>query len=126
MLLSRYRDCIAIAEKRELRKSYDIILCTCNETCSKRLLELYGSIAQCIVDECGMANEPETLAAMSLCEHVVLIGDHMQLQPVVKCSAARQCGLNASLFQRCAEQNREDSHDLLTRLDIQYRMVSVL
>ena len=69
-----------------------------------------------------MANEPETLAAMSLCEHVVLIGDHMQLQPVVKCYAARQCGLNTSLFQRCAEQNRE----LLTRLDIQYRMVSVL
>ena len=94
-------------------------------------------IAQCIVDECGMANEPETLAAMSLCEHVVLIGDHKQLQPVVKYSAARECGLNLSLFERYAErmrQRQKDRHrhtqkqdnELLTRLDIQYRMVSVL
>ena len=69
-----------------------------------------------------MANEPETLAAMCLCEHAVLIGDHMQLQPVVKYFAARECGLNRSLFQRYAEQDNE----LLTRLDIQYRMVSAL
>ena len=67
-----------------------------------------------------MANEPETLAAMSLCEHAVLIGDHMQLQPVVKYFAARECGLDRSLFQRYAEQDNK----LLTRLDIQYRMVS--
>ena len=84
-----------------------------------------------------MANEPETLAAMSLCEHVVLIGDHMQLQPVVKYFAARECGLNRSLFQRYAQrerQRRRDRHrqtqkqdcELLTRLYIQYRMVSVL
>ena len=69
-----------------------------------------------------MANEPETLAAMSLCEHAVLIGDHKQLQPVVKYFAARECGLNVSLFQRYAEQDNK----LLTRLDIQYRMVSAL
>ena len=118
----RYKKCVAIAEEEELGKTYNIILCTCNETCNKRLLKLYPSIAQCIVDDCGMANEPETLAAMSLCEHVVLIGDHMQLQPIVKYSAARECGLNRSLFQRYAEQDCE----LLTRLHIQYHMVSSL
>ncbi len=99
--------------------SYDIILCTCNETCSKRLLDtLNGKIAQCIVDECGMAHEPETLAALSLTEHAVLIGDHKQLQPVVKYQPARQCGLTRSLFERYAELKQ-----VAFILTEQYRMV---
>ena len=118
------------AEKTELEKPYDIILCTCNETCSKRLLKALRRgdrgqqegiplIAQCIVDECGMANEPETLAAISKCEHAVLIGDHKQLQPVVKYRAARECGLSRSLFERYAETKCEN----LITLTVQYRMV---
>ena len=57
---------------------YDIILCTCNETASRRMLQLAKEkrIAQCIVDESGMTHEPETITAVSLCNHVVLIGDH--------------------------------------------------
>ncbi len=78
-------------------------------------------IAQCIVDECGMATEPETLAAISRCEHAVLIGDHKQLQPVVKYKAAQTCGLGRSLFERYAEWE-VSKNDLFT-LDIQYRMV---
>jgi superfamily I DNA and/or RNA helicase len=76
------------------------------------------------VDECGMASEPETIAAASLCDHVILIGDHKQLQPVIKYSQARECGLVVSLFERYAEMSIMDGDNskLLIRLDIQYRM----
>lgn len=115
------RKSINSLEEEVLRESYDVILCTCNETCSYRLsVHLNGRIAQCIVDECGMANEPETLTAMSLAEHVVLIGDHKQLQPVVKHDAARQCGLVKSLFERYSEMKEKAK---FTFLNIQYRMV---
>ena len=110
------------AEKEELKNVYDVILCTCNETCSRRLIEnlkVTDRIAQCIVDECGMATEPETLAAISKCQQAVLIGDHKQLQPVVKNRAAKESGLGKSLFQKYAETNE----DLVTVLDFQYRMV---
>ena len=45
-----------------------------------------------IVDECDIAHEPDTIVAVSLSEHVVLIGDHKQLQPVVKLTAAHENG----------------------------------
>ena len=131
----RYREALLESEKKELQNSYDIILCTCNETCSKRLLKVRQRsvekgkyelplIAQCIVDECGMATEPETLAAISKCQHAVLIGDHKQLQPVVKYGLARECGLNRSLFERYADNSEEGANTLIT-LNIQYRMVCI-
>ena len=69
-----------------------------------------------------MASEPETIAAASVCDHVVLIGDHMQLQPVVKYEPAKESGLTKSLFQRYAEN--ENSKNYLVQLNTQYRMVS--
>ena len=104
---------------------YDIILCTCNETASQRMLQLAREerISQCIVDESGMSYEPETIAAVSLCNHVVLIGDHKQLQPVIKHSPARESGMSTSLFERYAEHF---PRGLLITLNTQYRMVSVL
>ena len=100
---------------------YDIILCTCNETASRRMLQLAKEdrIAQCIVDESAMSHEPETITAISLCNHVVLIGDHKQLQPVIKYSLAKEIGMSASLFERYAEY----FPSLLITLDTQYRMV---
>lgn len=143
----RYLDCLKNCEKEELEQPYDIILCTCNETCSRRLLQALQIhaginkadkeplIAQCIVDECGMATEPETLAAISKCQHAVLIGDHKQLQPVVKYREAKECGLSRSLFERYAERRDFDDTpyddtphdaDTLVTLDIQYRMVCLV
>ena len=79
-------------------------------------------MAQCIIDECGMATEPETIAAASISDHIVLIGDHKQLQPVVKYKTAGDNGLRRSLFERYATD--EDYDKILTQLNIQYRMVS--
>lgn len=80
-----------------------------------------GRVAQCIVDECGMATEPETLAAISLTEHCVLIGDHMQLQPVIMYHSANENGLNKSMFERYADLYGKK--DNIVTLQLQYRMV---
>ncbi|XP_019860621.1 PREDICTED: helicase with zinc finger domain 2-like [Amphimedon queenslandica] len=124
-----YKDMITSSEKSEIQNNYDVILCTCNETCSRRLLNSKDILAQCIIDESGMATEPETIAASSLCEHVVLIGDHKQLQPVIKYPPAKECGLGTSLFERYANQferyaESEDSY--LITLELQYRMHSFI
>ena len=68
-----------------------------------------------------MASEPECIIPLELCEHVVLIGDHKQLQPVITYKTAAEHGLSTSLFQRYAEKF-EGQH--IKRLTIQYRMVS--
>lgn len=122
--LYRYKDLITSEEYRVIDSSYDIILCTCNETCSQRMLHAKGRIAQCIVDECGMATEPETISATSLCEHVVLIGDHKQLQPVIKYPPAKECGLGTSLFERYATLFEKTNDPRLITLELQYRMVN--
>lgn len=118
-LHKKYKDAIADAKTAILNSGFDIIFCTCNEVCSN-LIRKYISPRQCIVDECAMAQEPETMAVISLSDHVVLIGDHKQLQPVISYKPAKDAGLGTSLFQRYAEQ----FNDLCITLTTQYRMVS--
>ena len=107
------------AEVTVLKRGYDIVLCTCNEVSGSRL-RLVGNLKYCIIDEAGMASEPESLMPIYNCEHVVLIGDHAQLQPVIQHKPASIHGLSISLFQRYAKHF--DEHML--RLTVQYRMVS--
>ena len=122
-MLTTYKNLIEIMEQNVLDEYYGIILTTCSECAGHRLSHLKEKqrVAQVIVDECGMAHEPETIAAVSLSEHVVLIGDHKQLQPVVRLTAARENGLGTSLFQRYAENFGET----LIVLQSQYRMVCI-
>ena len=97
----------------------DVILTTCTTAYGHRLLDVCENIvSQCIIDECGMCIEAETLCAMlaSKPEKVVLIGDHKQLRPVIRCKEARELGLGISMFERFSGQ----AH----MLKIQYRMVS--
>ncbi|XP_068761782.1 3'-5' exoribonuclease HELZ2-like isoform X3 [Montipora capricornis] len=96
---------------------YQVILCTCSAAGSHRILAgACNNTIQCIVDEAGMCMEPETLIpiAWSKAEQVVLIGDHKQLQPIVKNKVARSLGLNVSLFERYS--------DMAMMLQKQYRM----
>ena len=115
-----YRQTLVKAEDEVLAEHFDIVLCTCSESSSSRVLRCIFP-RQCIVDECGMASEPECIIPLELCEHVMLIGDHKQLQPVITYKTAAEHGLSTSLFQRYAEKF-EDQH--IKRLTIQYRMVS--
>ena len=100
------------------KNKFDIVFCTCNEAAGVRVRKNI-SPCQCIIDECGMAYEPEAIAPIGLCEHTVLIGDHMQLQPVIDYQPAKDNGLTTSLFARYAEHYEE----YLFTLDTQYRMV---
>ena len=124
-----HRAAIWQAEKRVLSQHYDIVLCTCNEASSKRVsgrmrkngtVDKLMSPRQCIIDESGMAYEPETMIPISLCEHAVLLGDHKQLQPIVEYHPAREHGLTTSLFQRYAQ-----SEGFCKTLTVQYRMVGL-
>ena len=63
--------------------TYDIVLCTCNEAASHRVTKTMRP-AQCIIDEAAMATEPESMVPIALSDHVVLIGDDKQLQPVIE------------------------------------------
>lgn len=114
--LEEYRKLILKAGTEEL-KSYDVLLCTCSTSCSKRIVS-GANIAQIIIDECGMCMEPEALiplVSFSSTGQIVLIGDHKQLQPIVINRHAKNLGLNISLFERYANK--------ALMLDLQYRMV---
>ena len=103
-------------EEENVLKDVDIVLCTCNEAGSRRISQTLKPV-YCIVDECAMATEPECMVPIRTADNVVLIGDHRQLQPVIKCREAENMGLGTSLFERCAEKGA------IHLLKSQYRMV---
>ncbi|XP_036099976.1 helicase with zinc finger domain 2 isoform X1 [Molossus molossus] len=112
--LAKYRKVLGKARKFELDR-HRVILCTCSCAASASLKSL--DVRQILVDEAGMATEPETLIPLvNFCraEKVVLLGDHKQLRPVVKNEQLQNLGLDRSLFERY----RRDAH----MLDTQYRM----
>ena len=100
-------------------KYYQIVLCTCSVAGSNRIKEACNNTIQCIVDESAMCLEPETIVPIhwSKSEQVVLIGDHMQLQPIVTNRVAKSLGLTKSLFERYSYCS--------FMLEEQYRMVSI-
>ena len=114
-----YKNALSAAEAEVLSEHFDIVFCTCNETCSTRVTK-WIKPRQCIVDECGMVNEPETIVSIASSEHVVLMGDHKQLQPVIDYRPAGENGLSTSLFQRYAEKF---AGQYMKTLTVQYRMV---
>ena len=123
----QYRERIRQAEEEVIKNGqFDIVLCTCNETCGYRFRSNIAPV-QCIIDEAGMTTEPEAIAALSQAEQAVLIGDHMQLQPVVQCREAAANGLAVSLFERYAcllRKKYPEGCPNFQQLLKQYRMVS--
>ena len=112
---------IGLAEEWALQKSgVQIILCTCAASGSPRMVSSCDNIQQCIVDECGMCMEPESLVPITCsgAKQVVLIGDHKQLQPVIQDHVAKTLGLSVSMFERHSKR--------ATMLELQYRMVRYL
>ena len=120
-LIKQHREALNEATKAFLEKNkFDIVFCTCNEASGIRAKMF--SVRQCIIDESGMAYEPESIVPLRLCEHAVLIGDHKQLQPVIDYGPAKKCGLSKSLFERYAV---EYGQTYTWTLKIQYRMVGI-
>ena len=114
----RFHKLIGQAERWALQGSgVQIILSTCTASGKPRLTRSCGNIQQCIVDECGMCTELESLIPITCSEarQVVLIGDHKQLQPIILDNLAMTLGLSVSMFERLSERAK--------MLELQYRMV---
>ena len=124
-----YREEIRKAEEEIIKTgNFDIVLCTCNEASGYRFKRNISPI-QCIIDEAGMATEPEAIVALSQAKQAVLIGDHVQLQPTVVSKVAEENGLKVSLFERYANLFKDKYPKGCTnfvQLTQQYRMVSLM
>ena len=115
----KYRDLVTKTSTKVLKNNVDIVLCTCNEAGSYRISHSV-SPEYCIIDECAMATEPECMVAIRRAKKVILIGDHKQLQPVLRSTDAMNMGMSTSLFERFVNSQKVRLHMLQT----QYRMVS--
>ena len=70
------------------------------------------------IDEAAQALEPACWIAIRRANRVILAGDHCQLPPTVKSSAALKAGLGKTLMERIVDSKPE----VVTLLDTQYRM----
>jgi regulator of nonsense transcripts 1 len=102
--------------ERELLQAADVICTTCVGAGDPRLSHF--RFRQVLIDEATQATEPECLIPIVMgAKHVVLVGDHCQLGPVVMNKKAAGAGLNQSLFDRLLHLNLHPF-----RLRVQYRM----
>lgn len=111
----KYRKLRKQVEKVILQNA-DVICTTC-VGCGDPRLENFR-FRQVLIDEATQATEPECLIPIVRgAKQVVLVGDHLQLGPVVMCKKAAKAGISRSLFERLILLNHRP-----IRLQIQYRM----
>lgn len=102
--------------ERELLQAADVICTTCVGAGDPRLSNF--RFRQVLIDEATQATEPECLIPIVQgAKHVVMVGDHCQLGPVVMNKKAAAAGLNQSLFDRLLKLDHRPF-----RLRVQYRM----
>lgn len=112
---AQYKKLYTSAEKLILDNA-EIICCTCSSSFDPRLNNY--TFSQVLVDEATQAVEPECLLPLLKgAKKVILVGDHMQLGPVVVCREVANAGLKISLFERLVKINVKP-----VMLQIQYRM----
>uniref|UniRef100_G3W9L6 DNA replication ATP-dependent helicase/nuclease DNA2 n=1 Tax=Sarcophilus harrisii TaxID=9305 RepID=G3W9L6_SARHA len=75
----------------------------------------------CIVDEASQISQPACLGPLFFSSRFVLVGDHLQLPPLVLNSEARGLGMSESLFKRL-----EQKQNAVVQLTVQYRMNSTV
>lgn len=86
----------------------------------------FARLTQCIVDESNMCLDAELLVPLvtagQQCNHVVIIGDHKELVPVLRSKSAKKLGLGRSLFESLCE-HYEGKKYACCLLRMQFRMV---
>ena len=111
----RYKQLRKAAE-RTILVNADVICTTLSGAGDGRLSTF--RFHQVLLDEATQASEPECLIAIAKgAKQVVMIGDHLQLGPVVMCKKAAAAGLSRSLFERLILLGHQP-----VRLQVQYRM----
>ena len=94
----KYRHLTKAAE-RELLGAADVVCTTCVGAGDPRLSKMV--FRNVLIDESTQAAEPECMIPLVHgCRHLVLVGDHKQLGPVIMNKKAARAGLTVSLFER--------------------------
>lgn len=102
--------------EEQILKAAEVICCTCTTSFDPRLKKY--TFRHVLIDEATQAVEPECLLPMlSGCKKAILVGDHMQLGPVVISRQASLAGLKQSLFERLIKIGVKPEI-----LQVQYRM----
>jgi regulator of nonsense transcripts 1 len=100
----------------EVLSGAEVVVTTCIASFDKRLNNIRFPIV--LVDEATQACESECLLPLLRgAKHVILVGDHCQLGPVVLCKNAAKAGLKISLFERLVKLKIKPH-----MLQVQYRM----
>ena len=97
--IAEYDRLTSKAEEEIMLKSFDVIICTCNEASSERICRYFQPV-QVVVYNASMITEPETFSAIHQALHVVLVGNHQQHRPLLSSDVSLQNGMNVSLFER--------------------------
>lgn len=102
--------------ERNILKQSQIVCCTCVGAKDHRISK--DRFRTVLIDESTQACEPEVIIPIAKgAKHVILIGDHQQLGPVILDKGARKAGLSQSLFERMIALGK-----IPYRLEVQYRM----
>uniref|UniRef100_G3W9L7 DNA replication ATP-dependent helicase/nuclease n=1 Tax=Sarcophilus harrisii TaxID=9305 RepID=G3W9L7_SARHA len=109
----------SLTSLEELYNSQPIVATTCmginHPIFSRRRFDF------CIVDEASQISQPACLGPLFFSSRFVLVGDHLQLPPLVLNSEARGLGMSESLFKRL-----EQKQNAVVQLTVQYRMNSTV
>ena len=82
--------------------AFDVICTTCASVRGGFLDGL--QFESVVVDEASQSTDPDIVSAITRgCEHLVLIGDHKQLPPIIVSETVKGCGLDRS---RCTARSR--------------------
>jgi len=117
--------------QKEIICSVDVVFSTCIGASAEMLDEWCPGAV--LVDECAQALEPSCLVPLlklrprhGACTHIILVGDHHQLPPTVKCTDSSLNSLRTSLFERLQAFNSPGGGLFKGMLCTQYRMHPVL
>ncbi|XP_072484885.1 DNA replication ATP-dependent helicase/nuclease DNA2 isoform X1 [Notamacropus eugenii] len=117
--ICRERAIKSLTALEELYSSQPIVATTCmginHPIFSRRRFDF------CIVDEASQISQPACLGPLFFSSRFVLVGDHLQLPPLVLNSEARGLGMSESLFKRL-----EQKQNAVVQLTVQYRMNSAV
>lgn len=110
--------CRTVEDLKEIYEQQSIVAVTCLGSANALLSQ--RKFDYCLIDEATQIFQPTVIRPMISASKFILVGDPMQLAPLVRSSDARSLGADESLFERL------DSPNSTTVLGIQYRMNRVI
>ena len=93
-----------------------VVLSTTSTLGRQNYSNLYFDIT--ILDEAAQMTELDTIKTLNLTKKIILVGDHKQLQPIVRSQFALDLDFQTSLFEKLVDKIQ----DRFVLLDEQYRM----